>query len=100
MVNQEYDYSGDLTGWYQRLPKIELHVHLEGSIPLKALWQLMRKYGGNLDVPDLPALKERFKFRDFAHFIELWIWKNGFLREYEDFTFFLKPSPGTWLTRT
>ena len=32
-------------------------------------------------------MKERFRFRDFPHFIETWVWKNRFLREYEDFTF-------------
>ena len=26
-------------------------------------------------------------YRDFPHFIETWIWKNQYLREYEDFTF-------------
>ena len=29
---------------YQRLPKAELHLHLEGAIPLPALWELVRKY--------------------------------------------------------
>jgi adenosine deaminase len=36
-------------------------------------------------VPDPPSLAERFHYRDFAHFIEMWLWKNGFIREYEDF---------------
>ncbi len=72
--------------WFDRLPKVELHVHLEGSIPLDALWKLVRKYGGDPETPDLAALERRFTYRDFPHFIECWIWKNGFLREYEDFT--------------
>jgi adenosine deaminase len=32
------------------------------------------------------VLEQRFQYRDFAHFIHMWIWKNGFLREYEDFS--------------
>jgi len=71
--------------WFDRLPKVELHVHLEGAIPHAALWDLIQKYGGDASVPDLAALQQRFKYRDFAHFIETWSWKNGFLREYEDF---------------
>lgn len=67
---------------------MELHVHLEGAIPIPALWKLVEKYGGDPLVLDENALREYFRFRDFPHFIELWIWKNKFLREYEDFTFF------------
>lgn len=72
--------------WYERLPKVELHLHLEGAIPLPALWTLVQKYGGDSQVPDLPSLKSRFTFRDFPHFIDTWVWKNTFLREYEDFS--------------
>jgi adenosine deaminase len=73
--------------WFDRLPKLELHLHLEGAIPHEALWELIQKYGGDPQVPDLAALEKRFRYRDFAHFIETWTWKNGFLREYEDFSF-------------
>ena len=72
--------------WFERVPKVELHVHLEGSIPLDVLWQLVQKYGGDPNVPDLLALQKKFEYRDFPHFLETWMWKNGFLREYQDFT--------------
>jgi adenosine deaminase len=73
--------------WFERVPKVELHLHLEGAIPHGALWELVQKYGGDPSVLDLEGLERRFEYRDFPHFIETWIWKNGFLREYEDFTF-------------
>lgn len=73
--------------WFQEIPKVELHLHLEGAIPLSALWELVRKYGGDAQVPSMDALRRRFEYRDFAHFIELWHWKNGFIREYEDLTY-------------
>lgn len=69
------------------LPKVELHVHLEGAIPLSALWELVRKYGAPSGIASLDDLEQRFAYRDFAHFIETWVWKNEFLREYDDFTF-------------
>lgn len=72
--------------WFERVPKVELHLHLEGAIPHDALWELVQKYGGHPSVPDLEALERRFEYRDFPHFIETWVWKNGFLREHEDFT--------------
>ena len=73
--------------WLEQIPKVELHVHLEGAIPLDALWELVQKYGGDPSCPSRDALQQRFEYRDFPHFIETWVWKNGFLREYDDFTF-------------
>ncbi len=72
--------------WFDAIPKVELHVHLEGAIPLSALYELARKYGAD-DVPSIAALEARFRYRDFAHFIETWVWKNGLLRELDDFAF-------------
>ncbi|MBC8346816.1 MAG: adenosine deaminase [Candidatus Marinimicrobia bacterium] len=76
-----------LDSWYDRIPKVELHLHLEGAIPLDALWTLIQKYGGDSSVQNINALQDKFQFRDFSHFLENWAWKNSFLREYEDFTF-------------
>ena len=72
--------------WYEQLPKVELHIHLEGAIPHDAMWHLIQKYGGDPSVPDETALGERFRYRDFPHFLDTWGWKNQFLREYDDFT--------------
>jgi len=71
--------------WFERVPKVELHLHLEGAIPLDTLWQLLCKYGGDPAVLMCEALGQRFQYRDFAHFLDTWMWKNGFLREVEDF---------------
>lgn len=76
----------DDSTWFERVPKVELHLHLEGAIPYETLWQLMQKYGGDPEVANLEALQQRFQYRDFPHFIATWVWKNQFLREYEDFT--------------
>ncbi len=73
--------------WYDRLPKVELHLHLEGALPITALWELVQKYGAESGLNSLDDLRRRFVFRDFVHFIDTWNWKDQFLREYEDFTF-------------
>jgi adenosine deaminase len=73
--------------WFERVPKAELHFHLEGAIPLPALWELVQKYDTAKSVAGLEVIIEKFQYRDFPHFIETWIWKNHFLREYEDFSF-------------
>jgi adenosine deaminase len=73
--------------WYEKLPKVELHVHLEGAVPYDALWQLVCKYDNTTPLRSVDDLQARFVYRDFPHFIETWTWKNQFIREYEDFTF-------------
>lgn len=70
--------------WFELVPKVELHLHVQGAIPHGALWDLIQKYGGDPSVPDPAALERRFAYRDFAHFIETWVWVRGFMREYED----------------
>jgi len=72
--------------WFDLVPKVELHLHLEGAIPLPVLWELVCRHGGDPEVGDPAALAERFRYRDFDHFIRTWVWKNRFLRTYDDFT--------------
>lgn len=71
----------------KKLPKTELHLHLEGAIPFECLWQLIEKYDQQKEVGSIEKMKEKFQYSDFPHFIETWVWKNQFLKEYEDFEF-------------
>lgn len=74
-----------MTADFAALPKAELHLHLEGAIPPADLFPLVEKYGAAEAVGGVDGLVARFAFRDFPHFIATWVWKNGFLREAEDF---------------
>jgi len=69
------------------MPKVELHVHLEGAIPRDALWELIERHGDDPTVRTRSQLDEWFTYRDFAHFIATWSWMIGFLRTYDDFEF-------------
>ena len=75
-----------IPNWCYQIPKVELHLHLEGSIPLPTLWELIQKYGGSPDVPTMESLTQKFTFNNFPHFIQTWIWMTQFLRENDDFT--------------
>jgi adenosine deaminase len=67
-------------------PKVELHLHLEGAIPLDTMWGRIAGHGGDPDAPDLEGLRAKLTYRDFPHFIEVWTWMTNFLRTPEDFT--------------
>jgi adenosine deaminase len=69
----------------QALPKVELHVHLEGSIRPATLLTLAERNGIPLPARDLDDLREFYRFTDFAHFIQTYITITGCLRSVEDF---------------
>lgn len=72
--------------WFDRVPKVELHLHLEGAIPLPTMWELVQSHGGDRNVPDPAALRRKFTYRNFRSFITTWVWKNRFINAHADFT--------------
>lgn len=71
----------------KKMPKIELHLHLEGAFMLESLMTLIDKYGGDPSINSVEELEKKFIFKDFPHFIETWVWKNQFFKSPEDFEF-------------
>jgi adenosine deaminase len=69
----------------QALPKAELHVHLEGSMRPTTALDLARHYGVDLGCPDEAGLRELYRFRDFRHFIDLYLLTQAVLRTPDDF---------------
>jgi adenosine deaminase len=72
---------------WSTMPKAELHLHLEGAIPVPALWELIERHGGDPMIKSPEQLIDWYTYRDFAHFMETWVWMNRFLRTYDDFEF-------------
>jgi aminodeoxyfutalosine deaminase len=66
-------------------PKIELHVHLEGSIRPHTLLEIARRNGEALPADSVAGLEKLYEFTDFAHFIEVWILTTNCLRTGDDF---------------
>jgi aminodeoxyfutalosine deaminase len=66
-------------------PKVELHVHLEGAVRPPDLLRIARRNGVSLPAGDEASLTEMYRFRDFEHFIELWIMTTHAIRTATDF---------------
>ena len=66
-------------------PKIELHVHLEGTVRPPALLQIARRNGVALPADSVAGLTALYEFKDFAHFLEVWMMTTGALRTERDF---------------
>ena len=67
------------------IPKVELHLHLEGAVPLEILFGFIQNRGNNKLIKNLEDLKKRLVYSNFTQFIKVWLWKNSFITEYEDF---------------
>ena len=67
------------------MPKAELHVHLEGTVQSRTLLALASRHGVRLPATDEARLAEFFRFRDFPHFIEVYIAVCDCLRDPADF---------------
>ena len=68
-----------------RYPKIELHVHLEGTVQPETLLEIARRNEYPLPCSTAAELRALYEFRDFAHFIEVWVLTTNALRTAEDF---------------
>jgi adenosine deaminase len=68
-----------------RMPKVELHVHLEGTIRPATLLHLAQKNRVPLPADDAAGLRRWFRFRDFEHFVEIYITCSRCLRDGDDF---------------
>jgi aminodeoxyfutalosine deaminase len=66
-------------------PKIELHVHLEGTVRAHTLLQIAKRNDYPLPADTVEGLAELYRFRDFRHFIEVWVLTTNALQTAEDF---------------
>lgn len=67
------------------MPKVELHVHLEGSIQPATLLTLAERNAVPLPASTVEGLQAWYQFTDFAHFIEVYFAICNCLRTPEDF---------------
>lgn len=64
----------------KKMPKLEMHIHLEGTLSLNLIEQLANKHN-----VALPRPKEEFvQFKDLAEFLELLNWICALVYTKED----------------
>jgi aminodeoxyfutalosine deaminase len=66
-------------------PKIELHVHLEATVRPETLLEIARKNEYPLPAETVEGIRDLYSFRDFDHFIEVWILTTNAFRHADDF---------------
>lgn len=59
--------------FFEAMPKVELHVHLEGATQPETLLKLAKKNGIELPATDLEGVKKWFQFENFDQFVQVYI---------------------------
>lgn len=73
-----------LDAFIRDMPKVELHVHLEGAVLPETLLNLARTHQVELPARDLDGIREFYTFTDFDHFVRVYMKINDCLKAPED----------------
>lgn len=79
----------ELVDQVNRMPKIELHVHLEGATKAETFYSLAQKNEVDFGVNSLEEWKSFFAFKDFNHFLRVYTLAITALKKPEDYTFII-----------
>ncbi len=73
-----------------KMPKIELHVHVEGATTAEVFYSLSEQNNIKLPVKNIEEWKKYFEFKNFAHFINVYITAVSALKKVEDYAFIIE----------
>ena len=66
-------------------PKAELHVHLEATVRPETLLEIARRNDFALPADTPEGIRNLYRYRNFDHFIEVWILTTNALQTADDF---------------
>jgi adenine deaminase len=69
----------------QRLPKCELHIHIEGSLEPELMFALARRNGVRLPYASVEALRQAYQFRNLQDFLDIYYQGMAVLVTEQDF---------------
>jgi len=69
----------------QRLPKVELHLHIEGTLEPEMMFSLAGKHGIALPYASVEAVRKAYAFHDLQSFLDLYYAGCDVLRDRKDF---------------
>jgi adenosine deaminase len=77
--------SVELEQLIEALPKVELHLHIEGSLEPEMVFELAARNGVSLPYRDVAALRAAYQFQDLQSFLDLYYTGCEVLRTEQDF---------------
>lgn len=67
------------------LPKVELHLHIEGTLEPQMMWDLAQKHQIALPYDSVDAIAQAYQFSDLQSFLDLYYQGADVLRDEDDF---------------
>ena len=69
----------------QKLPKAELHLHIEGTLEPEMMFELAQRNNINLPYESVSQVREAYKFNDLQSFLDIYYQGSEVLRQEQDF---------------
>jgi len=69
----------------QRMPKAELHLHIEGTLEPEMAFRLAERNGVRLNYPNVEALRAAYAFKNLQEFLDIYYTGMSVLLKEEDF---------------
>jgi adenosine deaminase len=89
-----------MTDLVTRLPKAELHIHIEGSLEPELMFRVATRNGDVLPFEDVDQAKAAYRFTDLQAFLDIYYQSAAVLRTPEDFydlmSAYLERALGRW----
>jgi adenosine deaminase len=76
---------GDVLALVRRLPKAELHIHIEGALEPELIFALAQRNGVPLAYPGVDALRAAYAFTDLQSFLDIYYAGASVLLHEQDF---------------
>ena len=67
------------------LPKVELHLHIEGTLEPEMMFELAERNGVDLPFPDVEAVRAAYEFTDLQSFLDIYYQGAAVLQTEQDF---------------
>lgn len=85
VMNTQRALTPELDDFIVRMPKVELHLHLEGSISPRALLAIAQRNDVEIPARDEAGVAQLFKYRNFSEFLSVFMALARALRYGQDF---------------
>jgi adenosine deaminase len=63
----------EIIEFIKAMPKVELHMHVEGSMEPELMWKLAERNNYQLPYKNLSEIKQAYKFKNLTEFIDVFI---------------------------
>jgi adenosine deaminase len=68
----------------KNMPKVELHMHVEGSMEAETLWALAHKNNYEIEYDSIEQLKQAYRFNNLTEFIDMYMLGTRVIQSEQD----------------